>query len=88
MPRPSEAVPSFPEPSCFRICSGCGVEARLAVSSSSITNSGSNSEGSGPLDGTSPPLLSADLFRAVLTTGEAVRAAGFFATEFDLEGDA
>lgn len=61
-----------------------GVCALLGVSSLSITNSGSNSFGSGPLCEDSRSLLSARFGRDGRTAGDAARDVGRLAVELDL----
>lgn len=66
---------------------GRGVPARLGWSSSSpMTNSGSNSEGSGPLPDGAALLLSPSLDRAVRVDGDRLRELDRRAVELDREG--
>ena len=66
---------------------GCGVAAGLGWSSSSpMTNSGSNSDGSGPLPAGAALLESASLDRAARVAGERVRELERRAEELDRDG--
>jgi hypothetical protein len=92
-PSSSSFLPSPFSPFSAPSSAGCafsfgrGVPARLGWSSSSpMTNSGSNSEGSGPFPAGATLLLSPSFDRAVRFEGERFREFDLRAVELDREG--
>ena len=83
-------IPSLPDSGgiCLFCSAGNGVPTRLGASSSPITNSGSNSAGSGPLPGVSPSLLPLAPVRVDRVAGDSSRGVARLAFEADLVGDA